>query len=136
MRQGVERGENKILTEKMKTAERLRLIRERMGCTQEVFANKLNISLSAYKKIEGAENNVSVNVLKKLNEMRISSDYVLFGEKGDVDSVWRDIQTCTEEDKLYLCIMLMLHFVETKGVDKNNDMDNIYGMVKKIIAEK
>jgi len=26
--------------------------------------------------------------------------------------------------------------VETKGVDKNNDMDNIYGMVKKIIAEK
>lgn len=129
-------NDNKISTEKIKTAERLRGIRERMGCTQEVFANKLNISLSAYKKIEGAENNVSVNVLKKLNEMKVSSDYILFGEKGDVDSVWRDIQTCTEEDKLYICIMLMIHFVEMRGIDKNNDMDKIYSMIKKVIEER
>lgn len=128
--------EKKLTSEKMKTADRLRCVRERMGCTQEVFANKLNISLSAYKKIEGAENNVSVNVLKKLNEMNVSSDYILFGEQNNKDAAWRIIQSCPEEDKLYLCIMLMLHFIEKKGYDNEADIDTMYKMIKKIIKEK
>ncbi|MBP3621138.1 MAG: helix-turn-helix transcriptional regulator [Lachnospiraceae bacterium] len=126
----------KISSEKIETADRLRCLRERMGCTQEVFANKLNVSLSAYKKIESAENNVSLNVLRKLNEMDVSSDFILFGTQTDVDGAWRAIQRCSEEDKLYLCIMMILHFVEKKGYSDKTDIDAIFEMIKKITQDK
>lgn len=126
----------KISSEKMEAADRLRCLRERMGYTQEVFANKLNVSLSAYKKIESAENNVSLNVLRKLNEMDVSSDFILFGVQADVDNAWRTIQRCSEEDKLYLCIMLVLHFVEKKGYNDKSDIDAIFDIIKKITQDK
>ncbi len=133
----VENMASKRLTdEKLNTADRVRGVRERLGFTQEAFANKLNISLSAYKKIESAENNISVNVLKKLNELQVSSDYVLFGTQNNVDDTWRIIQGCSEEDKMYLCIMLVLHFVERKDCSNESDMESIFKMLRKAINDK
>lgn len=126
----------KISSEKLETADRLRYLREQMGYTQEVFANRLNISLSAYKKIESAENNVSVNVLRKLNEMDVSSDFILFGHQTDVDTARSSIQRCSEADKLYLCVMLILHFVEKKGYSDKADLDAIFDVIKKITLTK
>ncbi len=68
----------KITSEKMEKALRLKAVREALNYTQEEFANKINISLSAYKKIESAENNISVNVLNNLKkEFHISADLIL-----------------------------------------------------------
>lgn len=128
-------AEKRLTSEKIKTAERLKGIRERMGYTQEGFANELNISLSAYKKIESAENNVSVNVLKKLNGLQVSSDYVLFGEYKDVDDTWKIIQNCSEEDKMYLYIMLMLHFTKGDVADPSRK-DKIFKLLEKVLEEK
>lgn len=127
-------AEKKITLEKMQMAERLRCVRERMGFTQEGFANKLNISLSAYKKIESAENSVSVNVLKKLYDLQVSSDYVLFGSHTDVDDAWTTVQNCSEKDKMFLYIMLLLHFSEKDG--QKISADEILGLIKKILDEK
>ena len=121
---------------KQEVAARLREIRTGLGMTQEQFSEILELSLSAYKKIESAENNVSLNVLRKLNEMDVSSDFILFGTQTDVDGAWRAIQRCSEEDKLYLCIMMILHFVEKKGYSDKTDIDAIFEMIKKITQDK
>ena len=128
----------KLTSERIQPADRIRHIREHMGYTQEAFANKLNISLSAYKKIESAENNISLNVLKKLNEMQVSSDYILFGKHKDVDEAWTNIQNCSEKDKMYLCIMLLLYFTDKNEDIHNNkkDVDGIFEILKKVIEEK
>ena len=95
-------AEKRLTSEKIKTAERLKGIRERMGYTQEGFANELNISLSAYKKIESAE---------------------------------KTIQNCSEEDKMYLYIMLMLHFTKVDMADPTRK-DKIFKLLEKVLEEK
>ena len=74
---------------KLDAANRLREIRLNMGVSQEKFAEYLDISLSAYKKIESAENGISVRILRILKEQfNISSDYLLYGDyKGFNDVI-------------------------------------------------
>ena len=90
---------------------RLREIRENTGLTQEEFATRVNMSLSAYKKAERGENQISVNLLKAVNrEFRVSADFILFGEEGKFETAWMDIQSCTKKDKLCLLIRLIRSF--------------------------
>lgn len=98
-------------TEKQEVAARLREIRKSTGLTQEKFAELLELSLSAYKKVEGAENNISIDSLRKMGQQfNISSDYVLFGKQGDVDEVWKLLLNCSERDKLFLLLRLINYF--------------------------
>jgi len=128
---------SRITSEKMERALRLKDLRENMNFTQEEFANKLNISLSAYKKIEGAENNISVNILGRLrNEMNISADYVLFGENKDLDNAWYSVQNCTEKDKLILYGKLMLHFLKTTCSDEEILEREAKDIIQKIMETK
>lgn len=55
-----------FIKDKLDTAVRIRQIRENAGLTQEAFAEILGISLSGYKKIENAENQISLNGLRRL----------------------------------------------------------------------
>ena len=74
------RSEN--TSQKQAIASRLREIRKNSGLTKEKFAEILELSLSAYKKIESAENQISIESLRKIHEqLKVSSDYVLFGKK-------------------------------------------------------
>lgn len=108
-------SKNDTQRERMQSACRLRQIRENAGLTQEKFAEVLGISMSAYKKVESGENQVSVSSLRNLyNEMRVSSDYVLFGKKQDLDEVWRAILNCSEEDKMLVFVRLLLYFTKMK----------------------
>ena len=69
------------VVERMQSAFRLRQIRENAGLTQEQFSEILEISLSAYKKVESGENQVSLSSLRKLyKEMSVSVDFILFGK--------------------------------------------------------
>ena len=63
--------------EKLEAAKRLHQVRKNLGITQQKFAEILDISLSAYKKIESGENCVSLNSLRILNrELGVSADYI------------------------------------------------------------
>lgn len=96
--------ENKLI------GNRIKRVREKMHLTQEVFADKLDISVSAYKKLESGENGISTKVLKELRKLDVSSDYVLFGECRPVKKIWYDVDNCTEEDKMEIFLRLILEY--------------------------
>ena len=99
----------------LNAANRLREIRLNMGVSQETFAEYLDISLSAYKKIEGAENGISVNILKKLHEkFNVSSDYLLHGEYKELENTMQLLDNCTEEDKMKVFLRLEHYFIHDK----------------------
>ena len=101
--------------ERQESANRLREIRMNMGESQEKFAEYLDMSLSAYKKIESAENGVSIRVLRKLKErFNISSDYLLFGDYKNIDHAMDVIQNCTEADKMKILLRLTPYFIDDK----------------------
>lgn len=96
-------------------ANRLREIRLNMGISQEKFAEYLDISLSAYKKIESADNGISVKVLRRLKEkFSISSDYILYGDYKNLDDVLEFIQNCSDTDKMRIFLRLTKYFVNDK----------------------
>lgn len=103
------------LDEKLQSAYRLRQIRENMGLTQEQFAEILGISVSAYKKVESGKNNISLSGLRLLHkEMNISADHVLFGENKSIENTWEAILNCSETDKLFLLLRLIVYFTKSK----------------------
>ncbi len=104
-----------ISVERKQPALRLRQIRENGGFTQEQFSEILGISVSAYKKMESGENQISLASLKKLyDEMNISSDFILYGKNKNLDGLWYHILNCTEEDKMFLLVRLLAYFTDTK----------------------
>lgn len=62
---------------------RIRKAREEMGYTREKFAELLDVSVSYMAEVERGRTGISVKMLMKIcNVLGLSSDYVLFGEKG------------------------------------------------------
>ena len=62
------------------SGKRIQRLREKTGLTQEQVAEQLNITLSAYGKIENEMRSVSITVLILLSEFyNVSTDYILFG---------------------------------------------------------
>ena len=101
---------------KQEVAARLREIRTGLGMTQEQFSEILELSLSAYKKIESGENHISVDCLRRLeHKLNVSSDYILFGKREDVDDVWKQTMNCTDQGKMLTLCRLMSYFVSVKG---------------------
>lgn len=102
--------------ERLQSSYRLRQIRESANLTQEQFAEILGISTSAYKKVESGENQVSLSCLRNLHAaMNVSTDYVLYGDKGDIDDTWCRILNCSESDKMFILMRLLSYFVNLKG---------------------
>lgn len=100
-----------IATQRLEVAERVREIRQKIGITQEQFSEKLEISLSAYKKLESGENQISLDSLRKMAEhFNVSIDYVLFGKRPNVDEVWKMLLNCSEEDKMVSLVRLWNYF--------------------------
>lgn len=108
------------MDEKINIANRLRILREDMGYTQEAFATYIGVSLSSYKKIEECQNNVSIKNLFRLHEKGLSADYILFGEGPDKDEIWKNIDSCNHDDKFSLFIRLLLYI---KGVNIKEQLD-------------
>lgn len=102
--------------EKMESALRLRQVREAANLSQEEFAEILGISASAYKKVERGENHVSLSCLKNLHKaMNVSTDYILYGDKENLDDTWCMILNCSEQDKMFLFLRLLSYFTKIKG---------------------
>lgn len=104
------------LSDKFEVAERLRKIREGAGYTQERFAELLEISLSAYKKVESANTQVSLDAMRKRHKkLNVSADYILFGETPNPNDVWKLALNCTDHDKMLLLLRLFSYFSAAKG---------------------
>lgn len=103
------------LGERLQSAARLRQIRENAGLTQDEFSEILGISLSAYKKVESGENQVSLSSLRKLyEEMSVSADFVLYGKNEGLDEAWEAVLNCSETDKMFLMLRLLSYFTKIK----------------------
>lgn len=101
--------------ERAALTKRLRRIRINLGYTQEKFAEILGISLTAYKKLERAENQITLDGLRTLNkELHISADYLLFGTYSELEGTWTMVQNCTEDDKMRLMLRILAYFLKVK----------------------
>lgn len=127
-----------FLKDKLDAAARIRQIREKAGLTQEQFAEVLEISVSAYKKIESAENQISLNGLRQLGrKMQVSADYVLFGTNESPDVAWEKIQNCSESGKMYLMIKLLVYFTNIKkgALCPKGEQDELDEMILHLLDE-
>lgn len=107
----------------MECLQRLQIIRENMGYSQEKVAEDLKVSYSTYKKIENGESTLMTKHLCRLNEAYgTSSDYILYGEEGSEDeTILQFITNCSERDKMR--ILLYLSRIKKKrqrGKDEKN----------------
>lgn len=101
--------------DKKAPASRIKKIREDANMTQEQMCALLDKALRTYQKIENGDNNVSISVLQGLKEnLGVSSDYILYGDKPDYATVWSSVQSCSEEDKMLIFIQLVRHFIQKK----------------------
>lgn len=107
---------NDKIKEKKALAGRIRQLRLDCGETQERFAEILEISVSALKKIESGENQITIDGIRRLeHRLNVSADYLIFGKKNDVNKIWTDILNCTENDKFLLMMRLYYYFTEIKN---------------------
>ena len=129
------KGPELTIEEKYAIAERIRGERERLGYTQEGFANIVDLTSAGYKKIERAESNVTINTLLKLHRLNISTDYILFGREDNSDDVWKQVSSSSEYDKKVVFMRLMLYFLNTKDkVSSNlNKSDSLEALIAKLI---
>ena len=66
------------------TAERIRNLRTGIGLTQNEAAEKMELSLSGYRKLEQGQNGGSIDSLIMVaNYYHISLDYLVYGEERD-----------------------------------------------------
>ena len=113
---------------KIERAVRIRTIRKNAGLTQEEFAERIGISVSAYKKVETGENQISMDCLAQMEQqMNISSDYVLFGKKVEVEEAWKGFMSCSERDKMFLLLRMLNYFTKVKeGKYATQDTQAVY----------
>ena len=102
-----------ITKEQKDTAERLYNIRIQLGYTQEQFAKILDVAYSTYKKIEKGESGITVHQLRRLNKyLGISGEYLLFGDRKDIDETWLTMEELNEKDKLRIFLRLHAYLKE------------------------
>ena len=70
---------------------RIRKARESLGYTREVFAEKLDVSVSYLAELERGRTGISVKMLIKVcTVLGLSADYVLFGHNRTDDDLRLD----------------------------------------------
>ncbi|MCM1158869.1 MAG: helix-turn-helix transcriptional regulator [Bacteroidales bacterium] len=114
-----------VSKEKIASGQRLKILREQLGYTQEQFAEKLDISVSTVKKMETGEHNISLDTQRKLRAAfeHISIEYLLFGEQREISDIWAQIMVLDEWDKLILFQRLLAHFGLNDKTLANKEID-------------
>lgn len=67
-----------VSKEKIASGNRLKMLREQLGYTQEQFAEKLDISVSTVKKMETGEYNISLDTQRKIKKHLIMFRWNIF----------------------------------------------------------
>lgn len=101
--------------DRLELTKRLRQIRTNLGMTQERFAELFDISLTAYKKIETGENQITLDEMRVLHKkLNVSADYLLFGKRSEWEGAWETVENCSESDKMHLMLRLLAYFMLVK----------------------
>lgn len=128
-------SKKKILKENMESGGRLKRIRENRRLTQEAFADELGISVSAYKKLESGENGISTKRLRQLKAMDISSDFVLYGDRGHIEKLKFDVDNGSEIDKIGIMLQFILELIRDSEKGGNVEKEQIMELVSNIFDE-
>lgn len=97
---------------------RIKSIRKQLGLTQEAFAEQLDISYSAYKKLESGENIPSVDTLYKFKKrFHISADYLLFDELNSGIDTWNQFLNSSVHDQMELYFRIMYYLTNIQKVN-------------------
>lgn len=103
---------------KLNCHERIRQIRKQLGLTQEAFAEQLDISYSAYKKLESGENIPSIDTLYKFKQkFQISADYLLFDERNSVTVTWERFLNSSVQDQMELYHRILFYYSNLQRVN-------------------
>lgn len=128
-------SEKRVLQENIETGVRLKKVRENMKLTQEAFAAKLKISVSAYKKLESGENGLSTRTLRKLRKENVSSDYLLFGEIRPVDKLWFEIENSKAEEKMEILLRLVLDYTRDEVSGEQISGEKVTSLISTILRK-
>lgn len=114
-----------VSKEKIASGNRLKMLREQLGYTQEQFAEKLDISVSTVKKMETGEYNISLDTQRKIKNTfhNVSMEYLLFGEQKGINDLWAQILVLDEWEKLVIFHRLFAHFGFDDKSIANRDID-------------
>lgn len=103
---------------KMNCHERIKHIRKQLGLTQEAFAEQLDISYSAYKKLESGENIPSIDTLYKFKQkFQVSADYLLFDELNSADVTWERFLNSSVQEQMELYHRILYYFSNLKQIN-------------------
>ena len=83
---------------------RIRLQREFLGYTRDYLAEQLSVSTNFCRDIEIGAKGMSIQTLAKLSHiLKLSVDYILFGETDDKDSepLFLMLNACKPEKRKY-----------------------------------
>lgn len=96
---------------------RIKEIRLFFGLTQKQFAESLGMSREGYQKLERGVNNLSLDVLERMKRIYgVSSDYLLFGDSKDTETMWGIVQGCSENTKLEIVVRLIEYFTMSRSI--------------------
>lgn len=85
---------------------RVRKLREGYRYTREELAENADISVAFLGKIESGEKGISAKTLAKLSgALRVSSDFILFGEDLDYTYIEQAIARFSPEEQEFLCTL-------------------------------
>lgn len=114
-----------VSKEKIASGNRLKMLREQLGYTQEQFAEKLDISVSTVKKMETGEYNISLDTQRKIKKTfdNVSMEYLLFGERKGINELWAQILALDEWEKLIIFQRLFAYFRFDDKTIANRDID-------------
>lgn len=99
----------------LEQSKRLKKLRLENGYTQEQIAEILEITTSGYKKIENGECRLTKEKLIMLVEkLNISEGYLLFGNRSLMDTIWVEVMSLPDEEKMRILLRLNEYFIDIK----------------------
>ncbi len=120
--------------DRLELTKRLRQIRTNLGMTQEKFAELFDISLTAYKKIETGENQITLDEMRILyKKLHVSADYLLFGKRPEWEGAWEIVENFSENDKMHLMLRLLAYFMLVKK--ESYTPDEVLGEIDEMIEQ-
>ena len=100
---------------------RIRCQREYLGLTREQFAEQIEVTPKFCSDIETGAKGMSVPTLCRIaRTLRLSTDYILYGRRGqeDPEPVMRVLETCSAQERTY-AEQLLKTFVAAMNMKDN-----------------
>ena len=107
--------------EKLEQSIRLRKARIIRGMSVEEFSERIGMSASGYQKVESGQSAISRRLLRNIwQEYYISADYILYGEKQNVQELISQVESLNDSDMMYIFWNLAKYIALTVKNEKFN----------------